>query len=323
MRVASANPSNAGFIGPGKADGEVARIEAQLAGVPLDTPAYLRRFIVELVLLQPLSRASAKLLTYTFKNKNLSPDEQVYLDGLMSRAGRTQPLLVSAMNMLGIASVGVVFSQLLGSICQYDFPKYLYAIPVLAVMLLGDYFACRLYKRRLTHTIAVQLRQSGLAELISFGPNELLLIFDNAIEPWRTMFLGIRPKTLQGTVRLIAANLLWYCSPPRRFIPLGWLPRLCLGLFGLAAMIFIFGSYGHILYSYTSSGYSSPGPSSGIPLSWPYVVLSILALLAVTPVKLMDIRDVALKSELTKYLREHLTGHADEAAPTPAGNLPG
>lgn len=284
----------------------MARIEAELAGVPLDTPDYLRRFIVELVLLQPLSRANRKLLAGAFKNKQLSADEQVQIDSMLFRAGRTHPAIVSFIFMGGFVSIGVVASQFIGSVIQDRY--HLWWIGYSLIIIIGaiNHIINLLYRRTLKRSLSKSLQHSGLVELISAGSDELLRIYNHAKEPWRTVFLGIRPRTLRESVRFLAANLSWYLNPPCDFIPLGWLPRVLTGLPGILALLYIFVQISRPGWAAFSSTVPNTSYTGFIPLNWQYTALCVTAIILLLPATLILSHDKIVKKELLDYLRTRL-----------------
>ena len=68
---------------------------------------------------------------------------------------------------------------------------------------------------------AYQLRESGLLENIMLGLDQLPDIYAAVHFPWQP-FLGPRPRTLLGSLKLLARNLDWYLDPVQPYARLSW-----------------------------------------------------------------------------------------------------
>ena len=71
--------------------------------------------------------------------------------------------------------------------------------------------------------VADEVGRANIEQLFTAGPEELLKIYDYVSEPWRTVFLGSKPKSIEGIAWLVARNLDWYLVPPQPLLRPEWL----------------------------------------------------------------------------------------------------
>jgi len=74
--------------------------------------------------------------------------------------------------------------------------------------------------------LRAKLASANIECLFAAGPDEACRIYDYVAEPWRSIFLGQRPRNLEQMVRLVALNLDWYLKPPAPLFRGEWLEVL-------------------------------------------------------------------------------------------------
>ncbi|MBN2082393.1 hypothetical protein JW859_09330 [bacterium] len=67
-----------------------------------------------------------------------------------------------------------------------------------------------------------QVGRANIEQLFTAGPEEALKIFDYVPEPWHSVFLASKPKSIESIARLVALNLDWYLEPPRPLLRREW-----------------------------------------------------------------------------------------------------
>lgn len=88
--------------------------------------------------------------------------------------------------------------------------------------------------------LRTKLASASIERLFAAGPDEVCRIYDYVAEPWRSIFLGQRPRNLEQMVRLVALNLDWYLKPPRRLFRREWVEVLlgiAAGVLGASVLI--------------------------------------------------------------------------------------
>jgi hypothetical protein len=251
---------------------EVVRTEAVVTEVLLETSADLRPFIEEL--------------------------SQKY-----RATGGIPFAFVDLFALMGLASFGVVASQLVSNLSGDEEGRWLIGLAAM-IAYMGIVFSIDfLYKLALMRRLSTSLQASDLARQFSTSPDGVLRIYDYAKDPWRRLFLQTRPKSTKGIVKLVTTYISWFLKPPKMFVPLGWLPKVLTGLPGIAALIYIFLPVTGY-WDYSDSTLPGANPlSHALPIPWLYVVLSVLAILAIIPFSLIQTHESVARIELLAYLR--------------------
>lgn len=135
--------------------------------------------------------------------------------------------------------------------------------------------------RRVRETLA----HSNIAVLLAAGPQQACQIYDYVPSPWRELYLGARPRSIEEVTRLVALNLDWYLKPPARLIRAEWI------WLGLAALI--------LLASTVSLLFALAGQ---LPLTGGSILLPVLVAIVIWTLLQGDPR----RAGWIKLLRAHL-----------------
>jgi len=76
--------------------------------------------------------------------------------------------------------------------------------------------------REYQHRLIARIDRSAVLEKLILGSSDLDEIYAWTPWPWSIVFLGFRPKRLNGWVKLVALNIEWYLREPRRYFRLRW-----------------------------------------------------------------------------------------------------
>ena len=140
-----------------------------------------------------------------------------------------------------------------------------------------------------------KIAKARVEQLLAAGPEEACRIYEFVREPWRTVFLGPKPKDIEGVTRLIALNLDWYLEPPRQLFRHEW----SLGLGALAGLIIALASSVSLLALHA---YPATVPVWVGGFVTPYVAVLVLGLAALFAQDYE--RHERHIGELRNYLRE-------------------
>jgi hypothetical protein len=109
--------------------------------------------------------------------------------------------------------------------------------------------------------LRAKLEGSRIEQLLTAGPAEAASIHDYVRQPWRSIFLGHKPRDIEGITRLIALNLDWYLETPRPLLRKEWVINAIaaaiavMGIVAFLALVFVMGDSFFTTYW-------------GIPLNW-------------------------------------------------------
>jgi len=81
-----------------------------------------------------------------------------------------------------------------------------------------------------------RIRRENIVQILTAGPEEATRILEYVSEPWRSVFLGFKPKGIEEIARLVALNLDWYLVPPKSLLRPEWV-ALVGAVVGTAALI--------------------------------------------------------------------------------------
>ncbi|MBN2083523.1 hypothetical protein JW859_15115 [bacterium] len=152
------------------------------------------------------------------KRRTYSPPvtKLVYaLDGINTVFLGLYPMFIGAFMLLGLIFIGI------GTSFWEGFPARMYLIvPLCLVAAVAFVYMLRCadsYRER----IRGKIEGSGIVEKILLGPEQLEVIYRYVPWPW-AIFIGLRPRDIQGWTKLVARNLEWYLEEPKPLFRVEW-----------------------------------------------------------------------------------------------------